>query len=44
MIQPAEPVTISNMEKDPEKLFDLYEQGYAEAARCYGGLMEYLKR
>lgn len=44
MIQPVEPVTISNMEKDPEKLFDLYEQGYAEAARCYSGLMKYLER
>ena len=44
MIQPAKPVTISNLEKDPEKLFDLYEQGYAEAARHYAELMEYLAR
>lgn len=42
MIRPPEPVTISNMEKDPEKLFALYEQGYAEAARHYEELIAYL--
>lgn len=43
-IRPPEPVTISSMERDPEKLFALYEQGYAEAARCHADLLEYLAR
>ncbi|WP_415927955.1 patatin-like phospholipase family protein [Slackia piriformis] len=44
MIQPPEPVTISNMEKDPEKLLALYEQGYAEAARQWSALQAYLEQ
>lgn len=44
IIQPPEPVTISNMEKDPEKLLALYEQGYAEAARQWSALQEYLEK
>lgn len=44
MIQPPEPVTISNLEKDPEKLFALYEQGYAEAAKNWEALQEYLAK
>ena len=44
MIQPPEPVTISSMEKDPEKLLALYEQGYAEAARQWSGLQAYLEQ
>lgn len=43
-IQPPEPVTISNMEKDPEKLLALYEQGYAEAARQWSALQAYLEQ
>lgn len=44
VIRPPEPVTISNMEKDPDKLFALYEQGYAEAARTWPALQAYLER
>ncbi len=44
MIRPPEPVTISNMEHDPAKLFALYEQGYAEAARQWPALQEYLEK
>lgn len=44
MIQPPQPVTIASMEKDPEKLFALYEEGYAEAARHYHELLAYLER
>ena len=36
VIRPPKPVTVASMEKDPEKLFALYEQGYAEAARACG--------
>lgn len=43
-IQPAVPVTISNMEKDREKLFDLYEQGYAVTTSQLDALKAYLER
>ncbi len=42
MIQPATPVTIGTMERDQEKLFDLYEQGYAQAAAQWDELQRYL--
>lgn len=44
VIRPPRPVTISNMEKDSEKLFALYEEGYAEAARCHESLIAYLEQ
>ncbi|WP_080797095.1 patatin-like phospholipase family protein [Arabiibacter massiliensis] len=44
VIRPPEPVTVASMERDPEKLFALYEQGYAEAARVWPALQEYLAR
>lgn len=44
LIRPPEPVTVASMERDPEKLFALYEQGYAEAARVWPALQEYLAR
>lgn len=44
VIRPPEPVTVSSMERDPEKLFALYEQGYAEAARTWPNLCAYLER
>ncbi len=43
VIRPPEPVSISNMEKDPGKLMDLYEQGCCEAVRCWDGLQAYLE-
>ena len=44
VIRPPEPVTVSSMERDPEKLFALYEQGYAVAARTWPDLCAYLER
>lgn len=44
LIQPPEPVTIGNMEKDPDKLLALYEQGYGEAAKRWPALQAYLER
>ena len=43
LLRPPVPVTISNMEKDPAKLFALYEQGYETAARSYDELIRYLE-
>ena len=42
VIRPPEPVTVSSMEHDTEKLLALYEQGLAEAARLWPKLQEYL--
>lgn len=42
LIRPPEPVTISNMEKDPDKLFALYEQGLRTAAEQWDALQRYL--
>ena len=44
VIRPQKPVTIRSMEHDQEKLLDLYEQGYAEAARTWEALQEYLAK
>lgn len=43
-IRPPEPVTVSNMERDPAKLFALYEQGLEEAAHQWPALQAYLER
>ncbi len=43
LLRPPVAVTISNMEKDPAKLFALYEQGYETAALAYDELMRYLE-
>lgn len=43
VLRPPEPVTVSSMEKDADKLFALYEQGYAEAARRWPALQAYLE-
>ena len=44
LIQPPAPVDISSMEKDPDKLFALYEVGLEEAARQWNALQEYLAK
>lgn len=44
VIRPQKPVTIHSMEHDQEKLLDLYAQGYAEAARTWFNLQEYLSK
>lgn len=43
VIRPPEPVTISSMEKDVDKLLALYEQGYTEAALNWDALIRYLE-
>ena len=43
LIRPPEPVTVGSMERDADKLFALYEQGYAEAARRWPALQAYLE-
>ena len=42
VIRPPEPVTVSSMEHDAEKLLALYEQGLAAAAKAWPKLQEYL--
>ena len=42
VIQPAKPVEISKMEKDRDKLFDLYLQGLEAAAAAWDDLQKYL--
>ena len=42
VIMPPEPVTVSNLEKDPEKLLALYEQGYRTAIETWPALSVYL--
>ena len=44
VIRPQKPVTIHSMEHDQEKLLDLYAQGYAEAARTWFDLQDYLAK
>lgn len=43
VIRPPQPVTVGSMEKDADKLLDLYGQGYAEAARQWSALQAYLE-
>ena len=42
VIRPPEPVTVSSMEHDADKLLALYEQGLAAAAQAWPKLQEYL--
>ena len=44
VIRPQRPVEVRNMEHDQDKLLDLYAQGYAEAARTWNDLQEYLAK
>lgn len=44
VVRPQRPVRISSMEHDQEKLLDLYAQGYAEAARMWPAIQEYLAK
>ncbi|WP_165046086.1 patatin family protein [Adlercreutzia sp. ZJ138] len=43
VIRPQVPVSISSMEKDADKLLDLYEQGYEQAALNWPALKTYLE-
>lgn len=42
VLRPQVPVTISNLEKDQEKLLDLYSQGYEQAALNWNKIQDYL--
>lgn len=42
VIRPKKPVNISRTEKDREKLRALYEEGFSDAEKAYGPLMEFL--
>ena len=42
MIQPQQPVEIARVEKNKEKLEELYQIGYEDAKRLHGKLMEFL--
>lgn len=33
VIRPQKPIRVSRMEKDPAKLQELYDEGYAEASK-----------
>lgn len=43
VIRPSEPVTIDRIERDPEKLQALYDEGMREAKERLGELKEFLK-
>ncbi|MDR2106483.1 MAG: patatin family protein [Coriobacteriales bacterium] len=43
VIRPPEPVTVASMERDPQKLYELYLVGYQEAERCFLDLQSYLE-
>lgn len=44
VLRPQQPVTISSMEKDPEKLFALYQEGLEVAANQWEALTAYLEK
>lgn len=44
LIRPQKPIEIGHMEKDANKLLDLYEQGYEQAMKTWDNLQEYLAR
>ncbi|MDE5700713.1 MAG: patatin family protein [Lachnospiraceae bacterium] len=44
VIRPQEPNDIGRVEKDRKKLEALYQLGYNDAKKCYGGLMEFLQQ
>ncbi|MDR1082372.1 MAG: patatin family protein [Coriobacteriales bacterium] len=43
VIRPPERVTLASMEHDPEKLYRLWETGYAEAQKNFAALWRYLE-
>ncbi|MEG2193176.1 MAG: patatin family protein [Terrisporobacter sp.] len=42
VIQPNKPLKISRLEKDKEKLRELYNQGYEDAKECYDELISFI--
>lgn len=43
VIQPKKPGCVGRLEKDPEKLRALYQEGYEDAAACYEELLRFLE-
>lgn len=43
VIRPKTASNVGRVEKNPDKLYALYQQGYDEAAECYEELLEYLE-
>jgi len=43
VIQPSRPITVSRLEKDMEKLGELYDLGYQDTRSALAGLREYLR-
>ena len=44
VIQPAKPVSVGRLEKDPEKLKALYDAGYEDAKACKDALLAFLNQ
>lgn len=44
VIQPQDPVKISRIEKNEDKLQALYDEGYNDAKNCFNELLEFLKK
>ena len=42
VIRPSSPLTIGRMEKDPDKVQRVYDQGHADAEQALGGLLAFL--
>lgn len=42
VIRPSEPLQVGRLERDPEKLTELYKLGYQDAERCYEQLQRFL--
>ncbi len=43
MISPSKPITIGRLEKDVDKLYDLYNEGLKDMENIYDKLLEYLE-
>ncbi len=44
VIRPREPVEIRRLEKDPKKLWDLYEKGFEDGKSNYDRVLEYISQ
>lgn len=43
LIQPKKKSDVGRIEKDKDKLFALYQEGYADAAACYEEMKKFLE-
>ena len=42
IIRPSKPVTISRLEKNLDKLYELYQEGYQDAQNQYDSMMKFI--